>query len=131
MRKIVLLPAPFGPSKPTISPRFTRNDTSETAVWLAYRLVKLLTSIIDSLFISAAMVTLTAPPNRGHEIQLHSTHRHIRRRRQNLQEPPAQARDHQPQFHLLPRFLRVKHLGRRLNVFGRPPADRPDHITAH
>jgi hypothetical protein len=42
----VLLPAPFGPSKPTISPRATENEMSSTAVRPAYRFVKLETSIM-------------------------------------------------------------------------------------
>src|SRR5437868_1915697 len=44
---VVLLPAPLGPSRPTISPRLTVNEMFETAVWPAYRLVKLATSIIE------------------------------------------------------------------------------------
>src|ERR1700736_6807289 len=35
---VVVLPAPFGPSRPTISPRFTVNDTSSSAVTVAYTL---------------------------------------------------------------------------------------------
>src|SRR5687767_1819409 len=49
MRKIVLLPAPFGPSSPTISPRPTSKETSLTAVYFAYRLVNSRTSIIGSI----------------------------------------------------------------------------------
>jgi hypothetical protein len=32
IRTVVVLPAPFGPRKPSISPRATLNDTSSTAV---------------------------------------------------------------------------------------------------
>ena len=35
MRMVVLLPAPFGPSRPTISPRPTVKETSATAVFPA------------------------------------------------------------------------------------------------
>ncbi len=40
MRSVVVLPAPLGPRKPTISPVSTRNDTSFTASLLPYRLVR-------------------------------------------------------------------------------------------
>src|SRR5512135_3280834 len=40
MRMVVLLPAPLGPRKPTISPRSTANDTSEMAVNVPNRFVK-------------------------------------------------------------------------------------------
>src|SRR5262245_36546079 len=46
MRMVVLLPAPLGPSKPTISPRPTVKEMSDTAVYPAYRIVKFETSII-------------------------------------------------------------------------------------
>src|SRR4051812_3659179 len=39
MRIVVLLPAPFGPRKPTISPRATSNETSSMAVKAPNRLV--------------------------------------------------------------------------------------------
>jgi len=48
IRMIVLLPAPFCPSKPTISPRSTRNETPATATVPAYRLVRSSTSIMGS-----------------------------------------------------------------------------------
>jgi hypothetical protein len=35
IRIVVLLPAPFGPSSPTISPRATWNEMPLTAVWPA------------------------------------------------------------------------------------------------
>src|SRR5262245_16115530 len=46
MRMVELLPAPLGPSNPTISPRPTVKDISDTAVYPAYRIVKFETSII-------------------------------------------------------------------------------------
>ena len=39
MRMVVDLPAPFGPRKPSTSPRDTLNETSSTAVKLPNRLV--------------------------------------------------------------------------------------------
>jgi len=38
MLMVVVLPAPFGPRRPTISPRLTVNDTSSSAVTAPYRL---------------------------------------------------------------------------------------------
>src|SRR5688500_11959327 len=49
IRRMVLLPAPFGPSNPTISPRPTVKETSLTAVYFAYRFVNSRTSIIRSI----------------------------------------------------------------------------------
>src|SRR5476651_2731636 len=46
MRIVVVLPAPFGPRKPTTSPRATVKERSSTAVCAAYRLVRCSTSII-------------------------------------------------------------------------------------
>src|SRR5690348_3943216 len=37
---MVLLPAPFGPRKPTTSPLFILNDTSSSAFWVPYILVR-------------------------------------------------------------------------------------------
>src|SRR5581483_9906562 len=51
IRMVVLLPAPLLPSKPTISPRATVKEMFETAVFPAYRLVRLETSIINSSLI--------------------------------------------------------------------------------
>src|SRR5262249_46631967 len=45
MRIVVVLPAPFGPRNPRISPRSTRKLTSSTAVSRPYRLVRCCTSI--------------------------------------------------------------------------------------
>ena len=42
---VVVLPAPFGPRMPKISPSSTVNDTSSTASWSRYRLRRLLTSM--------------------------------------------------------------------------------------
>ena len=46
MRMVVVLPAPFGPRKPRISPFSTRKETPSTAVARPYLLVRLSTSII-------------------------------------------------------------------------------------
>lgn len=46
MRIVVLLPAPFVPSRPTISPRPTLNEMFDMAVCPAYRFVRFETSII-------------------------------------------------------------------------------------
>jgi energy-converting hydrogenase Eha subunit H len=43
---VVLLPAPFGPKKPTISPFEIEKEMLFTAVWAPYNLVKLLTSML-------------------------------------------------------------------------------------
>src|SRR4029077_5700669 len=45
MRMVVVLPAPFGPRKPRISPRSTVKLMSSTAVTGPYRLVRCCTSI--------------------------------------------------------------------------------------
>ena len=47
MRMVVVLPAPFGPRKPRISPFSTLNEMPSTAVWRPYLLVRFSTSIID------------------------------------------------------------------------------------
>src|SRR5262249_2590131 len=47
MRRVVLFPAPFGPRKPTISPFWTLNDTSSTAVTAPYTFVRCEASIIQ------------------------------------------------------------------------------------
>jgi len=54
IRIVVLLPAPLGPSRPTISPRPTWNDTFSTAVRPANRFVSCDTSIIQPSFIATA-----------------------------------------------------------------------------
>src|SRR6185436_5382661 len=46
MRMVVVLPAPFGPRKPWISPGATSSDTPSTAVKLPYRLTTLSTLIM-------------------------------------------------------------------------------------
>src|SRR5574341_1367179 len=46
MRMVVVLPAPFGPRKPRISPFSTRKEMPSTAVARPYLLVRLSTSII-------------------------------------------------------------------------------------
>src|SRR5215831_14680642 len=48
-RIVVVLPAPFGPTKPKISPRGTRKSTSSSATWLPNRLWSPWTSIIRGL----------------------------------------------------------------------------------
>ena len=45
MRSVVLLPAPFGPRKPTTSPLPTSNETSSTATWAPYRRLRWETEI--------------------------------------------------------------------------------------
>src|SRR6266699_1882620 len=45
MRMVVVLPAPFGPSKARIAPSGTRRETCETAVNVPKRLVKSYVSI--------------------------------------------------------------------------------------
>jgi len=49
--RVVLLPAPFGPSRPTISPRATVKEMPSTAVCPAYRLVRFSTSIMGAALI--------------------------------------------------------------------------------
>src|SRR6185369_14941493 len=46
IRMVVVLPAPFGPRKPRISPLCTLNETLSTAVRGPYRLVRFSTSIM-------------------------------------------------------------------------------------
>src|SRR5260370_37175229 len=50
VRIVVVLPAPFGPRKPTIWPFWTSNEMSSTAVLRAYLLGRPLTVNIDFLF---------------------------------------------------------------------------------
>ena len=47
MRRVVLLPAPFGPRKPVTRPASTANERSETAWTLPKRLLIPLISIAD------------------------------------------------------------------------------------
>ena len=54
MRMVVDLPAPFGPRKPTISPRFTSNETLSSALKLPKRLDSSLAWIITSLDMAKA-----------------------------------------------------------------------------
>src|SRR5438552_17858863 len=58
MRIVLLLPAPLGPSSPTISPRATVKEMPDSAVRLPYRLVRLATSIIALWFMDAALASL-------------------------------------------------------------------------
>src|SRR5579864_6980571 len=51
MRMVVVLPAPFGPRKPTICPLATSNVIWSTAVVRAYRLVSSFTLIIRNVVI--------------------------------------------------------------------------------
>lgn len=50
---VVVLPAPFSPSSPNISPRLTSNEMSLTAVKSPYSLMRSLTSITTSSLNSA------------------------------------------------------------------------------
>jgi hypothetical protein len=45
-RSVVVLPAPFGPRKPSISPGDAEKETSWTAVRSPYRLLRFATSIM-------------------------------------------------------------------------------------
>src|SRR5512145_3170579 len=59
MRMVVVLPAPLGPRKPTISPRLTSNERLSTAVFLPYCLVRLATLIISTaLFRRLTYITI-------------------------------------------------------------------------
>src|SRR5436305_1694344 len=49
IRIVVDLPAPFGPRKPSTSPRSTSNETSFTATFAPNALVRFLTLIMESL----------------------------------------------------------------------------------
>ena len=49
MRIVVVLPAPFGPRKPRISPFSTLNEMASTAVVRPYLFVRLSTSIMRLL----------------------------------------------------------------------------------
>src|SRR5450759_4016097 len=61
IRIVVLLPAPFGPSRPTISPRPTVKEMPDTAVCPAYRLVRFSTSIIKPSFMYREQSLAEAP----------------------------------------------------------------------
>src|SRR5579884_3911394 len=52
IRMVVVLPAPFGPRNPRISPRLTRNEIWSTAVRLPYTFVRFCTSITACSFCS-------------------------------------------------------------------------------
>ncbi len=54
MRNVVLLPAPFGPSRPKISPFLTSKLMSSTAVNLPNFLVRFFTSIMLPLTVEIA-----------------------------------------------------------------------------
>ena len=56
MRKVVVLPAPFGPSKPNISPRLTAKEVLFTAMKSPNLRTRSRTSIITS-----SLVSLNAP----------------------------------------------------------------------
>jgi len=58
---VVDLPAPFGPRKPSTSPRPTENDTSSTAVMAPNRLVRLRIAIISSMNGYPASSRVAAP----------------------------------------------------------------------
>lgn len=47
---VVVLPAPFGPKNPNISPFLTEKDTLSTAIKLLYFFVRLLVLIISKVF---------------------------------------------------------------------------------
>jgi hypothetical protein len=51
MRMVVVLPAPFGPRKPTICPFGTSNEMWSTAMVRAYRLLRSFTLIIKIILI--------------------------------------------------------------------------------
>src|SRR5271157_5910589 len=54
MRKIVLLPEPFGPSRPTISPGAIAKDTSLTARRGPYHLVRCCASTTGAVLLTIA-----------------------------------------------------------------------------
>src|SRR5439155_11497912 len=54
MRIVVVLPAPFGPRNPTISPFFTSNEIWSTARFRAYFFVSSLTLIIGVSLVGSA-----------------------------------------------------------------------------
>jgi hypothetical protein len=62
IRIVVVLPAPFGPTKPQIVPRGTENDADFTAARLSYCFVRPWTSIAIVDVIVVIAVTLTAKP---------------------------------------------------------------------
>src|SRR4029079_7556730 len=62
---VVLLPDPFGPIRPRISPSFTSNDTLLTARSAPKRLVRPVTLNIAMQKLSARLVRRHAPRKRG------------------------------------------------------------------
>src|SRR5690625_28278 len=56
---VVVFPAPFGPSKPSISPRLTVNETSSTAV--IYALERLFLYVFTKLFTSIMGFNIPTP----------------------------------------------------------------------
>src|SRR5215831_1493228 len=58
MRMVVVLPAPFGPRKPTICPFRTSKEMWSTAVWRAYLLVRSVTVIIKFSFCTSDVQVL-------------------------------------------------------------------------
>src|SRR5215470_20298202 len=55
MRMVVVLPAPFGPRKPTISPFLTSKEMLSTARFRAYLFVSSLTLIIRVSFLEVGL----------------------------------------------------------------------------
>src|SRR5689334_15225115 len=95
-RSVVVFPAPFGPTKPRVSPRLTEKEKSLTATSLSYALVRLVTSMPKSMARSygsaewmfdkrrlAFLVNLTQPraTSRSVEAPRHRHDRPLRRAR--------------------------------------------------
>src|SRR5712691_10148074 len=62
---VVVLPAPFGPRKPTIWPFSTSNEMWSTAVFRAYLFVSSLTLIIRFVFLVVRCPVLNVPQVAG------------------------------------------------------------------
>jgi hypothetical protein len=62
---VVVLPAPFGPRKPTIWPFSTSNEMWSTAVFRAYLFVSALTLIIRFVFLVVRCSVLNVPQVAG------------------------------------------------------------------
>src|SRR6185369_8772084 len=68
IRMVVVLPAPFGPRKPRISPLCTLNETLSTAVRGPYRLVRFSTSIMAlSLVNQSSDTNKASAPKRSND----------------------------------------------------------------
>src|SRR3989475_9054585 len=73
MRMVVVLPAPFGPRKPTISPASTRNEMPRTASTAPKVLVRSRTSIIAAWLMPLAPISNRGEQLRGELVQVRET----------------------------------------------------------